>query len=101
MVQKLLRTGACLSVAILIGGCDSRGVDDKLLAHVGEMDFKVDVVVLEMRGEVLVNEWYPMVLYWGYADDGNMSGCLDEASRLNKKEGIDRFRCAVVTKSSR
>ena len=96
-----LRTSTFLLLMLLIGGCDSQDVDQKLLSNVGEMDFKVDVVVLEMRGEVLVSEWYPMVLYWGYADDGNMRGCLNEASRLNKEEGIDRFRCAVVTKSSR
>jgi len=100
MVENTLR-GTLLSLALLLGGCDSRGVDEKLLAHIGEMDFKVDVVVLEMRGSYFVSEWYPVVLYFGYGGDGNMSGCLDDASRLNKKEGIDKFRCAVVTKSSR
>ena len=101
MLRNTLRPGVLLSLALLIGGCDSRSVDEKLLEHVGGMDFKVDVVVLEMRGSYFVTDWYPVVLYFGYGGDGNMSGCLDEANRLNKKEGADKFRCAVVAKSKR
>ena len=93
------RTSIFLLLMLLIGGCDSRGSNEKLLEHVSNMNFEVDVVVLEMRGVILSDEWFPVVLYFGYGNDGNMRWCLDEANRLNKKENEVKYRCGVVAKS--
>jgi hypothetical protein len=99
MNRSHFKTTICSLLLLLTSGCDGRSSDEKLLEQVSNIGFEVDVVVLQKKGEVLRNEWFPLVLYFGYANDGNMRWCVDEANRLNKQETEVTFRCVVVTKS--
>ena len=86
-------------LAILVGSCDRRPVNEEILDKVNKTDFGVDVYLLETRGEYYTNRWFPIVLYFGYANDGNMRWCSDEADRLNKQEKQVKYRCVVASKS--
>jgi hypothetical protein len=88
-------------LTLLIGGCNNKVTFDdsvaKLLDHASTMNPYGDVVVLESEGKLMVNEWFPVILYFGYAGNENMKLCLHEASRLRREDGRE-YRCTALSK---
>jgi uncharacterized lipoprotein NlpE involved in copper resistance len=92
MLSRIYLMILIITSFLYLHGCDNRHETDKL----------VDLVVKNYKGpEVSVLEWYstrgeewdPLVIYFGYALNGNYEACMEEANRLNEKAGSARYRC--------
>ena len=86
-----------ITVVVLLQGCDtnSRDATEQLVSLVQAGDFNPTPVFMEVRGIFYTDKWFKVALYFGYGDNGNHEACIEEATRLNAKEGAGKYRCVL------